>query len=158
MFRALQKETIRLSYSLSPGSPSCQWVVGLNDYVGFFQVLLPAPSQKPLLMGRTSPKAVHTFSENRAGYRRPHLRAGREQPGPEPFRSCLASTQHDGKSPLAWSQRSSHFFSLESLFPQSENWNLTNRATQQVNDIGIIEQNVLTNRGAPYQERLIIFN
>ena len=47
---------------------------GVNDYKSFFQVLFPAPSQKPLLMGRTSPKAVRTFSENRAVGRKPGQR------------------------------------------------------------------------------------
>lgn len=45
--------------------------VGLNDYEDFFWVPIPAPSQKPLLMSRTSPKTVRTFSENTE----PRLRA-----------------------------------------------------------------------------------
>lgn len=47
---------------------------GVNDYKSFFQVLSPVPSQKPLLTGRTSPKAVRTFSENRAVGRKPGLK------------------------------------------------------------------------------------
>lgn len=105
-------------------------------------------------MSRTSPKAVRTFSENKTESRKPHMRVS--FPGKEGdtqdlsfmhFMSCLASVWHGGKSPLAWSQRSSHFFSLKSQFPESENWNLANRATLEVTWIRY--RNVLRNTEAP---------
>lgn len=33
--------------------------VCLNDHEDFFQVLFPAPSQKPLFVGKTSPEREH---------------------------------------------------------------------------------------------------
>ena len=64
----------------------------------FFEVQLPAPSQKPLLKGRTSSKAVWPLSENRAACRKPGQR-DLLQAWPKPFRSRLTSAWHGGKSP-----------------------------------------------------------
>lgn len=50
-----------------PRSPTVR--VGVNEHKDFFQVLIPAPSQKPLFTDTTSLKTVRTFSESRAGFR-----------------------------------------------------------------------------------------